>query len=308
MGAGQDRDERVLHHVADEFAQQRARFLAGGEQVPELRHPPAEKRALLDQRDLHATVGQVAGRGEAGDAAADHERRRVDGDAPLAEGDQVAGAVDRGPHQARRLRGRRVAVLDDPGHVLADVDVLEEVLVQPRALDRAPERHLVQRRRAGGHHNTVEGVLADLLLDERLPRVGAVEHVRGGEHHVGHPRRVFRHAGDIDHVGDVPAAVANEHPDSRRRNLRRRHVPTGTSRVEHGRTSAPRCQKVAMEASCGGPVVIRKYGNEATRQPESARLRPSAPRANTRCSNPPFVNRTPHRRNDETPRRPTSPG
>ena len=84
----------------------------------------------------------------------------------------------------------------------------------------------------------------------------------------GHPRRVLGHAGDVHHVGDVAAAVADEHADARRRHLRRRHVrhrdqPRRTWSNLGGRA----VREVAMEASAADRW-YRKNGDEATRQPE----------------------------------------
>jgi hypothetical protein len=229
----------VLHHVAHQAAEKRARFLAGGKHVPELSHAAAEERPILDERDLHAAVAQIARRHQARDTAADDQRGRVDRDATLVERHQVAGAVDGRPHESRGFRGGRLLVLDHPGHVLADIHVLEEVLVEAAALDRATERELVERRRTGRHHDAGQPVLPDLLLDEGLTRVRAVEHVRRREDDVRHAGDLLGHPLDVHGVGDVAAALADEDTDARGLNLRRRFARAGTSRVEHGRPSSP---------------------------------------------------------------------
>ena len=202
--AGQQPHPRLAHGVLDERGEQVPRVLAGREERVQLGHAPAEERPVLDERDLHPAPGEVARGDEPGHPAADDEGRGLDRDAPLLERDEVRGAGDRRAHQARGLPRRRLAVLDDPGDLLADVDVLEEVLVQAGAVDRPAEGHLVQGRRAGGHHHAVELELPDLLLDEGLAGVGADERVRRREHDPGHARRLRRDALDVHDVGMFP--------------------------------------------------------------------------------------------------------
>ena len=145
--AGEDRDERVAapRRGRVRTAAPRASSPVGKRFQSWAIRPPRNGRFSISVT-LHAALGQVARRHQAGHAAADDERGRVDRDAALVERHEVAGAVDRRAHQADRLRRRRLAVLDDPRHVLADVDVLEEVLVEAGAFDRPPERDLVERR------------------------------------------------------------------------------------------------------------------------------------------------------------------
>ena len=82
----------------------------------------ADGRLLLDQDDLVAAVGDVERRLDAGDAAADDQRALASpgrgsarsGRLRLTFSTMHADEVD-------RLRGGLVAVLVDPGAVLADV-------------------------------------------------------------------------------------------------------------------------------------------------------------------------------------------
>ena len=94
-------------------------------------------------------------------------------------------ALNRGVSQRLGFRRGFARVGVHPGIVLADVDHLEKERVQAAALDRGAEGVLVQQRRAGSHHHAVEFVVANVLLDQFLARVGAHVLVVAGQNHPG---------------------------------------------------------------------------------------------------------------------------
>ncbi len=98
--------------------------------------------------------------------------------------------------------------------MLADVDHLEIKRVQSARGDSVAERVLVQQRRAGRHDDAVELVLADVLLDQLLPRVRAHVFVIARHHHAGKFGDVLRDGGAIHHPRDVVPAVADVEADA----------------------------------------------------------------------------------------------
>ena len=107
-----------------------------------------------------------------------------------------------------------LAVVMDPGAVLADVGHFDQVGIQPFHGGRLAEGAQVHVRRAGGHDHAGELFRGDLLADERLARFGA--HVFVG-HRAGHARQLGDRGGrplDIDGAGDVLAAPTDKYADS----------------------------------------------------------------------------------------------
>ncbi len=102
----------------------------GREGLGELGHVAADGGVPLDQHHLVAAVGDIEGRLDAGDAAADDQ-------GPLGDrhGDRLELAVllhplDEHGDDVGRLGGGLFPVLVDPGAVLADVGHLAQVRVQ----------------------------------------------------------------------------------------------------------------------------------------------------------------------------------
>ena len=120
-------------------------------------------------------VGDAERAGHAGHAAADDQRRLVDGQVELLQRLQVADAGDRHPDDVLGLLGGLFLLLGvHPGAVLADVGHVEEVLVDAGLAERVPEQRLVRSRRAGRDDHAVEPLLPDRVGD-LLRRVGGAE-------------------------------------------------------------------------------------------------------------------------------------
>ena len=176
--------------------------------------PPSFGLAL-DEMDLVAHVAEGGGGGHAGHAAADHDggvgERHVD----LVERLEQARPGDRHADEVLGLvggLGGLVAV--HPARLVADVGHLEEERVEAGLAQGVLEDRLVGARRAARHHDAVEVVLGDHLLDQRERVGGARVHGVVGVDHAGQLQGVLGDALDVDHAGDVGAAVADEHADA----------------------------------------------------------------------------------------------
>ncbi|OPZ85249.1 MAG: hypothetical protein BWY76_01490 [bacterium ADurb.Bin429] len=213
---GPQRDVRVHPHQRHFRGEDAGRAVEGGEGLVELRHVAADGRLALHQVDLLAGVGQRQRRVDAGDAAAHHQHVRLHRH-PLALQRLVpAHAGYRRGDQCPRLLGGGCFIRRHPTHVLADVGHLEKERVDAALRRRATEGSLVHQRRAGRHHDAVQPVLADILLDELLPGVGAHEFVIARHDDAGERCRELRHVRHVHFAGDVDAAMANIHPDADR--------------------------------------------------------------------------------------------
>ena len=139
----------------------------------------------LHEDDRLVRFGQLEGRGQPGDAAADDEGGRVHVDEALLQRFVMRHAADGRPGQGGGLVGGGARVLVDPAALLADVGHLQEVGVEPGRGEGAAEGRLVHPRAAGGHHHAVEALLPDVLGDHLLARVGAHVLVGAGHRHAG---------------------------------------------------------------------------------------------------------------------------
>ncbi len=200
----------------------------------------AEARLALDEVDELAGVGELEGGGGARDAAADDQRvgAHVDGE-PLQR--LVARDPQHGcAHQVLGLLRRCDSIVVHPAALLADVGHLDEVRVEARRLRGAAERRLVHAGAAGGDHDALELVVGDVLGDHLLPGVGAHVLVRARHHDAGHGRRGFSDGVAVDHLGDVGAAVADEHARSRLSHCAYLLRPHGAGSRARRRAAPPR--------------------------------------------------------------------
>ena len=161
-------------------------------------------------------LGQVQRGRQAADAAADHQRVRVDGDEPPFERLEETRLGDRHPDEVPRLLRRRLGLAHvDPRALVADVRHLEQIRIEARLAKRVAEQRLVGARRARRDDDPVEAVLGDLLADSGLRVARAGVEVFLGVDDVWEPAGVLRYRGHVDDPADVPAAVADEHADPR---------------------------------------------------------------------------------------------
>ena len=120
-----------------------------------------------------AAVGDIEGRLNPGDAAADDQRPLGDRYADRLQLAIALHPLDQHLDDIDRLGGCLLAVLVHPGAVLADVGHLAEERVEPGLLGGLAEGLLVHARTAGGNHHAVQPVLGHGFLQQRLPGVGA---------------------------------------------------------------------------------------------------------------------------------------
>jgi hypothetical protein len=97
-----------------------------------------------------------------------------------------------------------------PGALLADIGHLKEGAVQSRLLARGPEKRLVGARRTTSHHNPIQTLLGDGLLDPLLPFSGAVVQSALGQAYMGQIPDPVHQRLDIYETGNFCPAIANE--------------------------------------------------------------------------------------------------
>ncbi len=175
----------------------------------------AQGRLLFHQVHFETLVGDAQRRGHSRQSAADDESRCRHRQLAGRKGLEMPRPGDGHRHQVHRLgRGRDRVVLVDPGALVADVGHGEQVLIQAALPERLLEEDFVSSGRAGGHHQPVELVLPDHVLDVLLVGVRAGVHAGFGVADVAHSGRALGDLLDVDDRSDVVAAVADEdaHP------------------------------------------------------------------------------------------------
>jgi hypothetical protein len=93
--------------------------------------------------------------------------------------------------------------------VLPDIGHLEQIGIQPGLRARLPESGLVHQGRARRHYHPVQVVLVDVVLDQRLPRVGAHVDVVPGDRHILQAGGKVSNCGYIHRGSDIGTTVAN---------------------------------------------------------------------------------------------------
>ena len=127
------------HHFGCEYS---SRTVERREGLVQLGHMPADGRFPLDQIDLLAGVGQLEGRLDAGNAAADHQGGRGHIDIAHLQRLVMAHPADGGSDHFLALAVACCLVIDHPGALLADIGHLEEEGVQPGFFHSAAGRWL----------------------------------------------------------------------------------------------------------------------------------------------------------------------
>ena len=175
----------------------------------------AQGRLLFHQVHFETLVGDAQRCRHPRQSAADDESRCRHRQLAGRKGLEMPRPGDGHRHQVHRLgRGRDRVVFVDPGTLVANVGHGEQVLIQAALTERLLEEDFVSPGRAGGHHQPVELVLPDHVLDVLLVGVRAGVHAGFGVADVAHSGRVLGNLLDVDDRSDVVAAVANEpsHP------------------------------------------------------------------------------------------------
>ena len=200
-----------IHHLGREDA---GGAVQGGEGLVQLGHMPANGGAALHQINVIARVGQLQRRGDAGDAAPHHQRIGIDVHRDGFQGCVVLHPVDRALDQGLGLVGRRGLVVGGPGVVLPDVGHLEEIRVQSRVLAGSAEGLLVHQGGTGRHHDAVQVLFLDIVLDQVLAQAGAHKLVIPGHDHAFLLARPARDLLHIHRACDIRAAVADVNADA----------------------------------------------------------------------------------------------
>jgi hypothetical protein len=152
--------------------QDAGRAIQGREGLVELGHVPADGRFALDQVDMEARVGDLERRLDAGDAAAHHQRIRVDGDFDLLE--RFVFSITRSTAPATialafpwRRPCRYAPTKPARGWKPARTDTGSS----PAFFAGRAEGLLMQVRRAGCHDHARQPQFLDVFFDQFLPRL-----------------------------------------------------------------------------------------------------------------------------------------
>ena len=206
-----------------------------------------------------ARIGDLERGRDAGDPAAHDQRGRVDRHPVRLQRRVLRDAQDATGHHGLGLGGGGLLIGVDPGDLLADGDQLAQVRVETRSLARAAERLLVHVRRTGRDDDTGQAQLADVFLDQLLPKAGAHELVVAGHHDALGAELLCRpvaHRLDVHDAGDVRAAVADVDADAllgRRCHDRTSGCVIGLGHARHGQgLRAPRRRRGVRRLVLGG--------------------------------------------------------
>ena len=177
---GVDADARVGGGVGEPRRQRAHGAVLGREGLGEARHVAADRLLALDQMHLDAGVGQLLGRGEPGDAAADYQRRAVQEGSLLREIGLMMSARDRRRDDPLGLLlGLLGLVLVNVGAALAQVGEGDRVLAQPQLTRDPLEGGALEAARARPDHDVIEPALLDRLFDQPAALGAAHELIHG---------------------------------------------------------------------------------------------------------------------------------
>ena len=156
----------------------------------------------------------------------DHEDGRVDRD--LLRLQRLVGdhPADGSPGEVLGLLSRGDVIRVHPRDVLADVHHLEVEGIQPALCHGVAEGVLVKEGRAGRHHDPVELVVPNVLLDQLLPGIGAHVLIIARDDDAVQRGDILRQGLHVHRARDVRAAVAHVEADA--------WCPVGGRRVRHG--------------------------------------------------------------------------
>ena len=199
FGAGEDLDPLVANHPVHQVAQQPLGILPFGD-VIDVTQVPTQFRLPLYKSHAISGVGDGEGCGHPGDPPTDHQRAAHRLHRQFVDRLRHPHAGHRHPHQFLRLpRGPLRIVHMAPGAVLADVDHLQEVRVQPCLPHHLLEQRLMGPMATRSNHHPVEPLFGDSLPDRCLPIFEAavlhrlhVDHIRQGLGKTGHLIHVHR--------------------------------------------------------------------------------------------------------------------
>ncbi len=139
----------------------------------ELGHVAADGGVPLDKDDLMAAVGNIEGRLDAGDTAADDEGPFGDRHGDRLELSVHLHPLDEHGDDFGRFDSGLFLILMDPGAVLADVGHLHQVGIEAGGFGGFAEGLFVHPGGAGGNDDAVEVMLADRFFQEVLAGIGA---------------------------------------------------------------------------------------------------------------------------------------
>ncbi len=190
------------------------RAVERGKRLVKLGHVAADRRFTLHQHHLVTGVGQFQRGLQAGDAAADDQRHRIDVDVHRFQRFLELDPLDRRRDQRLGLDGRRRRILGHPRAVLADVGHLQQVRIETAVGTGTAEGLFVQVGTASGHDDTRQTFLLNVLLDHLLAEIRAHEFVIASDNHtinvLARPLRDFLH---VHLASNVAAAVTHVDAD-----------------------------------------------------------------------------------------------
>ena len=286
LAVGEQHDVRVLVHLHHARRQDALRAVERREGLRQLAHVAADRRLLLDQHHLHAAVGHVERRLDAGDAAADHQRAPLDRDADRVERLVDLHLLDRASARWRspcRSPGSRSSWIHEQcSRMLAisqwnglrpDAAVTRRnvfsCMCGEQAATTTPGQPL--RRRSPARSGSARGPSTCTCSPRRARR-------RGGRGRASATR------GAVDGAPDVLAAVTDEDADARHQRASRDAAAAAADVPDAGSEAVP-CHEVALQAERVGREPERQadqLGDEDDRQ--RRRRRAASPPAGSRGS------------------------
>ena len=175
---------------------------------------PAKLILRLDDVGLEALICQREGAHHPGHSAADHQRRRGNRNRGHGKRFDELRAGDAHPNQVLGLFGCRIGFgCVHPRTLVADIGLLEQVLVEAGVAYRLLKERLMRTRRAGGNDHPVEVLLLYDLHQPILGILGTGEEIFLDVDDIGKRLCVLDDFRNPDHTRYVYAAIADEYAD-----------------------------------------------------------------------------------------------
>ena len=103
----------------------------------------------------------------------------------------------------------------NPGILFANVGQFKKIWIEPCFTQRISEQRLMGSRCAGCHHHAIEVMLFNCGLDFLQLIGGTGKHTIGGIGHMGKGARVLGDRRDVNHTGNIDAAMTDKDTDAR---------------------------------------------------------------------------------------------
>ncbi len=207
-------DAGVMEHLFH-LALQEAPHIYALQSRCDLPQVPAQPVLFFNEGHVAALLCEAQRHGDPGYSAAYDEAALCDRDGGLLKRFDASRIRNSHAHQDLGLFcGLFLFLYVDPGTLVPDIGHLEEILVQTGISDERSEKGLVGPRGARSHHNPVQAVFFDGLLDLFLGILGTGKEVFLGMDDLRQACSVAAHLRHVHDTADIDAAVADENADA----------------------------------------------------------------------------------------------